>query len=69
MPPFQNILELNILVKVTGTVKRNLISSIRNLVHELPHELPNDLRRMILKNLKMLEKYQIRPVPDFHSRN
>lgn len=69
MPTFQNILELNVLVKVTGTVKRNLISNIRNLVHELPHELPNDLRRMILENLKILEKYQIRPVPNLHSRN
>ena len=25
-------------------VKRYLMSSITNLVHELPHELPNDLR-------------------------
>ena len=65
MPTFQNILELNVLVKVTGTVKRNLISNIRNLVHELP----NDLRRMTLENLKILEKYQIRPVPNLHSRN
>ena len=25
-------------------VKRYLMSTITNLVHELPHELPNDLR-------------------------
>ena len=39
-------------------VKRYLISSITNLIHELPHELPNDLR--ILRNQKILEKYQLR---------
>ena len=31
-------------------VKRYLMSSITNLVHELPHELPNDLRLRILGN-------------------
>ena len=29
-------------------VKRNVISSIANLVYELPHELPNELRLTIL---------------------
>ena len=32
-------------------VKRNVISSIGNLVYELPHELPNDVR---LENKKIL---------------
>ena len=32
--------------------KRNLTSSIANLVHELPHELPNDLRLRILGNTR-----------------
>ena len=32
--------------------KRNLISSIANLVHELPHELPNNLRLRILGNTR-----------------
>ena len=31
-------------------VKRYLISSITNLVHELPHEFPNDFRLRILGN-------------------
>ena len=31
-------------------VKRYLISSIKNLVHELPHDLQNDLRLRILGN-------------------
>ena len=31
-------------------IKRYLISSITNLVHELPHEWPNDLRLRILGN-------------------
>ena len=31
-------------------VKRNLISTISNLVYELPHELPNDLRPRNLGN-------------------
>ena len=45
-------------------VKRNLISSITNLVHKLPHELPNDLRRRVLRtqnlrhNSKILVKTQ-----------
>ena len=34
----------------SAQVKRYLISSITNLVHELPHELPNDLRLRILGN-------------------
>ena len=33
-----------------ATSKRNLISSITNLVYELPLELPNDLRLRILGN-------------------
>ena len=37
-------------------VKRYLISSITNWVHELPHELPNDLRLRILGNQEILEK-------------
>ena len=41
-------------------VKRYLLSSISNLVHELPHELPNVLKLRILGNYKILEKCQIR---------
>ena len=40
-------------------VKRYLISSITNLVHELPHELPNDFRIRILGNQEILEKCQM----------
>ena len=40
-------------------VKRNVISSIANLVYELPHELPNDLRFKILRNTEILGKSQI----------
>ena len=40
-------------------VKRYLISSITNLVHELPHEFPNDLRLTILGNQDILEKCQM----------
>ena len=40
-------------------VKRYLISSITNLVHELPYELPNDLRLRILGNQEILEKSQM----------
>ena len=40
-------------------VKRYLMSSITNLVHELPHEFPNDLRLRILGNWEILEKCQI----------
>ena len=40
-------------------VKRCLISSITNLVHELPHELLNELRLRILGNQEILEKYQM----------
>ena len=40
-------------------VKRNVISSISNLVYELPHELPNDLRLRILGNKKILGKSQV----------
>ena len=56
-----NILELyNILVKIDSPqVKRNLIISIANLVHQLPQELPNDLRFRILGNKEILEKSQI----------
>ena len=43
----------------SSQVKRFLISSTTNLVHELPHGLPNDLRFRILGNLKILEKYQM----------
>ena len=35
-------------------VKRCLISSITNLVHELPYELPNDLRIRRLGNIKKM---------------
>ena len=56
-----NILELyNILLKIDSPqVKRNLIISIANLVHQLPQELPNDLRLRILGNKEILEKSQI----------
>ena len=37
-------------------VKRCLISSIRNLLHDLPHDLLNDLRLSILRNQEILEK-------------
>ena len=54
-------------------VKRNLISSIANLVYELPHELPNDLRlrksqeiRKYQKNIKFRWTYS--PVPSLLSR-
>ena len=40
-------------------VKRYLISSIRNLLHELPSELPNDSRFRILGNQEILEKCQM----------
>ena len=40
-------------------VKRNVISSIANLLYELPHELLNDLRLMILGNKEILGKSQI----------
>ena len=43
----------------SSQVKRYLISSITNLVHELPHELPNDLRLRILGNQEILEKCQM----------
>ena len=53
-----NILELySVLVQVRiATNKRNLISSITNLVYELPHESPNDLKLTILGNQEILEK-------------
>ena len=37
-------------------VKRNVISSIANMVYELPHELPNNLRLRILGNKEILGK-------------
>ena len=40
-------------------VKRYLISTITNLVHELPHELANDSRLRILGNQQILKKCQI----------
>ena len=40
-------------------VKRNVISSIANMVYELPHELPNDLRLRILGNKEILGKSRI----------
>ena len=40
-------------------VKRNVISSIANLVYELPHELPNDLRLRVLGNKEILGESQI----------
>ena len=48
--PGHNILELYDILVNSRQVKRNLISSIANLVRELPHELPNDLRLRILGN-------------------
>ena len=51
-----NILELyNFVLQV----KRNVISSIANLVYELPHKLPNNLRLRILGNKEILGKSQI----------
>ena len=54
-------------------VKRNLISSISNLVYELPHELPNDLRLKILGNEEIFGKSEIAwrhsLVPSLPSRN
>ena len=41
-------------------VKRNVISSIANLVYQLPHDSPNDLRPRILGNKEILGEYQIR---------
>ena len=35
-------------------VKRNVTSSIANLVYKLPHELPNDLRLKMLGNKEIL---------------
>ena len=40
-------------------VKRYLISSITNLLHEFPHELPNNLRPRILGNWEILDKFQM----------
>ena len=40
----------------SSQVKRNLISSITNLVQELPHGLPNHLRLRTLGNQKVFEK-------------
>ena len=40
-------------------VKRYLISSTANLVHELPHGFPNDLRLRVFRNQEILEKCQI----------
>ena len=56
-----NLFELyNILVQIRLTqVKRNVISSIANLVYELPHELSNDLTLRILGNEEILGKSQI----------
>ena len=48
--PCQNILGL-----YNVSVKRTLMSSITNLVHELPHELPNDLR-LDLQKLRNIRK-------------
>ena len=50
--PGHNILELcNVLVEIrVAQVKRNLISSITNLVHELSFKLPNELKLRILEN-------------------
>ena len=33
-------------------IKRNLLSSITNLIYELPHDLPNKLRLRIFGNLR-----------------
>ena len=57
-----NILGLyNVLVQIrlTTRVKRNVVSSVANLVYELPHKLPNDLRLRILGNKEILRKSQI----------
>ena len=40
-------------------VKRNVISSIANVVYELPHDFPVNLRLRILGNKKILGKSQI----------
>ena len=40
-------------------VKRNVISSIVNLLYELSHDLPNDVRLEILGNKEILGKSQI----------
>ena len=40
-------------------VKRNVISSIANVVYELPHDFPVNLRLTILGNKKILGKSQI----------
>ena len=40
-------------------VKRNVISTMANVVYELPHQLPNDLRLRILRNNKILGKSKI----------
>ena len=53
---FNNLVQLSELPQV----KRYLISSITNLVHELPYEFPNDLRLKILGNYELLEKCQMR---------
>ena len=39
---------------VADWLKRNLVSSITNLVYDLPHKLPNDLRE-----LRNIRKFQI----------
>ena len=40
-------------------MKRNVISSIANLVYELPHELLNNFSLRILGNKEILVKFQI----------
>ena len=40
-------------------IKKSLISSITNLVHELPHKFLNDLRLRILGNWKIIQKRHI----------
>ena len=40
-------------------IKRCLISSITNLVHDLSQQLPNDIRLRILGNQEILEECQI----------
>ena len=40
-------------------VKRNLISSITNLVYKLPNQFPSDLRLKILGNQKIIEKLKV----------
>ena len=37
-------------------VRKHLISSVTNLVHEWPHELLNDLRLRIIGNWEILER-------------